>query len=244
MSSGFIQLYFNLVYNRIYDATTARLKRYSELQNTCIEKLGLRRNDRVLCVGVGTGNEIKRLIEKEPTISLVGIDYSSTALKKAAEKAARLGATVQLLQMDAFNMDLPPGSFDKLLCFHVMDFIVDQSKLTLKLMDVLRDGGSFVISYPSKTEGVSMAARLAATSESGQGTTRGVRRFLACLRLIPAGILYLPLLFRSKRRPYSREELKSMFSSIIPDKINLLEDGLYQDFIVWGEKTEVKTNAA
>ena len=52
-----MQAYFNYAYNAVYDLTTGRLNRYHWLQKRCVDKLGLHDNDRILCVGVGTGNE-------------------------------------------------------------------------------------------------------------------------------------------------------------------------------------------
>ena len=50
-----MQAYFNYAYNPVYDFTTARLSRYRKLQRTCVGKLELKDNDKVLCVGLGNG---------------------------------------------------------------------------------------------------------------------------------------------------------------------------------------------
>lgn len=82
-----MQSYFDFAYNRVYDFTTARIGCYQTLLRTCIDKLHLRDNDRVLCVGLGTGNEVIPILERNKNINIVGVDYSYTALHKAYEKA-------------------------------------------------------------------------------------------------------------------------------------------------------------
>ena len=120
-----IRAYFNLVYNPIYDFTTARLPRYHKLQQTCINKLEFNDNDTMLCVGVGTGNEIVRILEMNKKVNIVGVDYSETALQKAHAKAIMSGRQIKVINMDAQHLEFPAGTFDKILCLHVMDFVED-----------------------------------------------------------------------------------------------------------------------
>jgi len=56
------RVYFDVVYNRVYDFTTGRLNRYRRLQRMCVGKLGLKNHDKVLCVGLGTGNEVLHIL--------------------------------------------------------------------------------------------------------------------------------------------------------------------------------------
>ncbi|MDZ4246226.1 MAG: class I SAM-dependent methyltransferase, partial [Dehalococcoidia bacterium] len=96
-----LQAYFNLVYNPVYDLSTGKLHRYRKLQEASISKLDLRDGDRVLCVGLGTGNEIARILEINGNVDIIGVDYSPSALRKARKKATRLGKKIALLRMDA-----------------------------------------------------------------------------------------------------------------------------------------------
>lgn len=50
------------------------------------------------------------------------------------------------------------------------------------------------------------------------------------------GIIYLPLLFRPKRKSYSRSELEAMISQLTMGGFEIEEDTMYQDFIVYGRK--------
>ena len=125
-----IRVYFNFVYNPVYDFTTARLNRYRRLQRTCVGKLEFRDNDAVLCVGLGTGNEIFYILQMNRNVNIVGVDYSNTALQKAYKKASGLGKEIEVLTMDARRLEFAAESFDKVLCLHVMDFVEDNRDVT------------------------------------------------------------------------------------------------------------------
>ena len=55
-----MKVYFDLVYNPVYDFTTAQLALYHRLQCTCIDKFEFDDGDKELCDGVGTSNEANR----------------------------------------------------------------------------------------------------------------------------------------------------------------------------------------
>ncbi len=77
-STNLTRIYFNIAYNHVYDLTTARLNHYWLLQEKCISKLKLVDNDSILCVGLGTGNEVLHIIKNNGKVKIVGIDYSSS----------------------------------------------------------------------------------------------------------------------------------------------------------------------
>ena len=232
------RIYFNSVYNRVYDSTAARLNRYRRLQSTCIKKLKLRDADRVLCVGVGTGNEVLRILQISRNVKIVGVDYSKTALQKAYSKALARGKEIEVLIMDARRLEFAAESFDKVLCLHVMDFIDDNKEVTKEVLRVLKHGGQFVITYPSSKEGPRLGVNLLSDSirqgiDSGKPRIRGLSESLAQMLV---GIVYLPLLFRPKRKSYSRSELEAMFSKLTTGNFRIEEEPVYQDYIVYGRK--------
>jgi len=232
-----MQTYFNIAYNQVYDFTTARLNRYQELLDRCISKLEFRDNDKVLCVGIGTGNEVVHILEMNRNVNIVGVDYSNTALQKAHRKALRLGKEIDVLTMDARCLQFGARSFDKVLCLHVMDFIQENREVTCEILRVLKKGGQFVITYPSNKEGPRLGFNLLKDSVSYSiKTSNRFRSFLTIAVQIVAGTVYLPLLFRSKRRPYSRHELQTMITELRTEDFQIEEDTMYQDFIVYGRK--------
>lgn len=231
-----MQFYFNYAYNPVYDFTIGRLNRYQILQKTCIGKFKFRDNDRVLCVGVGTGNEILHILQLNMNIRITGVDYSYTALQKASEKALRLGKEIEVIIMDARHLEFATGSFDKVLCLHVMDFIKEDGESTSEILRVLKDGGQFVITFPSGKEGAKLGVNLLKDSISNIDSRN---RFKALSTLIPqmlVGTVYLPLLFRPNRKSYTRSKLETLISKLTTQFFHIEEDPVYQDFIVYGEK--------
>ena len=233
-----MQVYFDYAYNPIYDFTTGRLNRYRQLQERCVSKLDLKNNDRVLCVGVGTGNEILHILKMNINVNIVGVDFSHTALWKAQKKALQLGREIKLLPMDARHLQFPVGSFDKVLCIHLMDFVEENEQITSEILRVLKDGGQFVMTYPSRKEGPMLGINLLKEGMH-HNTNTGKDRIRCLLKFLPrmvAALVYLPLLFRPHRKSYSQNDLEAMISQVTTGLFRIEEDLVYQDFIVHGRK--------
>jgi ubiquinone/menaquinone biosynthesis C-methylase UbiE len=233
-----MKAYFNFVYNPVYDFTTARFNRYRELQESCIEKLTVKDKDLILCVGVGTGNEVVRILQANRNTQIVGIDYSETALRKAYEKALRLGIEIEVAVMDAQRLEFLGGTFDKVMCFHVMDFVEDKNAVTHEILRVLRKGGRFVITYPSRREGPKLGCNLLRDNIRNNIATEKHRILSVSRTLVQmlAGIIYVPLLFRPNQKSCSRTELEAIFTKSTTEGFQIEEDPLYQDLIVYGRK--------
>lgn len=237
-TSKLMQAYFNYAYNPVYDLTVARLNRYRKLQERCVGKLELKDNDRVLCVGLGTGNEILHILEMNRNVDIVGIDYSYAALQKACKKALALGKQIKSVVMDTRYLEFTAGSFDRVVCIHVMDFVQENEKVTHEILRVLKNGGRFVITYPSYREGIRLGLNLLSDS-FWHGINSGKHRIRALLEPLAqmlVGIVYLPFLFRPKQKPYSRSELESMITRLTTGDFQIEEDPIYQAFIVSGRK--------
>jgi len=233
-----MKAYFNFAYNPVYDFTTARFKGYRTLQERCVDKLELEDNDRVLCIGLGTGNEISHILRKNRNIDIVGIDCSHTALRKAYKKALGWGKEIDGFVMDARCLEFKTASFDKVLCIHVIDFIEEDREVISEIIRVLKDGGQFVLTYPSGKDNVKLGMDLLRDSirenvDSGKNNLSAV---LGALAQFLVGIIYLPLLFCTKKRLYAPIELEAMIKELITGAFNLEEDKLYQDFIIYGRK--------
>lgn len=237
LSEKLLRFYFNFVYNQVYDFTTAQLSRYRELQERCVRKFNLEDRDRVLCVGLGTGNEISHILKMNRNVNIVGVDYSNAALRKACKKALALGNEIECLVMDARYLEFTDGSFDKVLCVHVMDFIEENDRVTAEILRVLKDGGQFVITYPSDMEGPKLGFNLLMDNVRNNISSKGYfRAFFILAGKIITGPVYLPLILRSKKRSYSNSELETTFAGLRLKDFGIEEDAIYQDFIVYGRK--------
>jgi ubiquinone/menaquinone biosynthesis C-methylase UbiE len=233
-----MQAYFNLVYNPVYDFTTGRLSRYSKLQNLAISRLELKDGERLLCVGVGTGNEIRRILQANKNVDITGIDYSRTALERARKKALKLGKKITITLMNARKLEFTDGSFDKVFCFHVLDFVTDGWVATDEILRVLKPGGRFAITFPSDREGASMGYGLMKDVVRDH-LNSGKNCLLAVLEMsvhLIGNMVYLPLLLRQQKRTYSHFEIESGLGGRGCKNIQIEIDDVYQDFIVSGVK--------
>lgn len=238
LTTKLMRAYFSFIYNRVYDFTTAQRPLYQTLQTTCIDKFTkFNEGDRVLCAGVGTGNEIVHILRRSNKVSILGVDYSATALRKAYKKALALGMRIDVFTTDVRNLEFPTESFDKALCLHVTDFIHDDEKATAEIIRVLKHGGEFVITYPSESENSKLAITLLRDSicqniRAGS-YLKGLSKLLAQMLM---STVYLPLLLRPKKRKYSREDLRAMFVKLVTGDFYIEAYPMYQDFIVYGRK--------
>lgn len=233
-----VQIYFDLAYNPAYDITTGRLNLYRQLQSKCVAKLELTERDRVLCVGCGTGNEIFHILQVNRKVHVIGIDYSKTALHRIQKKSLSCGRKIQTILMDAQHLEFANGSFDKVLCLHLMDFVADHRQVTKEIMRVLGDGGRFVITYPSGKEGAQLGLNILkdiirSNMDSGK---HFVRALLESIIGMTMGAVYFPLILRQKTKAYTRHELEAMIAGLTNNSVQIEEEPMYHDFIVCGNK--------
>ena len=235
---GFLRLYFDKIYNPIYDRTTATLNRYHLLQAQCLAALELQSARRLLCVGLGTGSEAVEALKIAPRITVSGIDFSTAALERSRRKLERLGQKADLRLMDVAELGYTEGSFDRALCVHVLDFVPDVEAVVCGILRVLAPGGRFVLTLPSQLEGAALGAGLA--TDEFQAILRSGRTALSAIAEIASrlflGLLYLPLMLRSARRFFTRDQIQWMFSRLPVCGLAIEEEKTYQDFIVSGKK--------
>src|SRR6476620_5243426 len=108
-----------------------------------IRRMGIKRGDRVLEVGVGTGINAA-LYPRD--CSVTGVDLSSPMLETARERVARKGVrNVRLLQMDAANLNFGDDTFDIVYAPYVISVVPDPVAVTREMCRVCRPGGRIVI---------------------------------------------------------------------------------------------------
>ena len=97
-------------YDEIWDGVFAY-----ELRGEVVDWLEVLPNEKILEIGVGTGNNIKYFPND---VDLIGIDYAGEMLDIAKNKAIQLDKKVKFMQMNAKKLNFKDDSFDKVLCFY------------------------------------------------------------------------------------------------------------------------------
>ena len=235
-SRRLVRGYFNSVYNPLYDRTTARLKRYVEAQRLLSQKLQLEPGLRILCVGLGTGNELASIRAAASDLEIVGVDYSATALMRAGRKPAGEAAGTVLLLMEAQRLGFHDSSFDRVLAYHLTDFLPSPETAAQEMLRVLRPGGRFVISFPSRGESIGLGLDLIRQGFTGKAHAGSGTRVEGTGMAILAGLVYLPLLLRPRPNAISLAEIEDMLFRNGGEVSSIEHDPVYRDHIVSGTK--------
>src|SRR3990172_11467180 len=101
-----------------------------------VQLLGIKQNELVLEVGIGTGLNLPLYPR---TCRLVGIDFSRQMLKKAEEKVREYGMeNVTLKVMDASKMEFPDEHFDHVLATYVISAVPEPVRVLREIKRVCK----------------------------------------------------------------------------------------------------------
>lgn len=155
-----------------------------------IRRLSIGTGDAVLEVGVGTGINAP-LYSKGCLVT--GIDFSASMLQKAKRRVQNLGLrNIQLLQMDAANMQFPDESFDIVYAPYLISVVSDPVKVAREMRRVCRTGGRIVFlnHFLSSNPILSRVERLISplTVHVGFKADLDLSAFLAQAELVPSSI--------------------------------------------------------
>jgi phosphatidylethanolamine/phosphatidyl-N-methylethanolamine N-methyltransferase len=107
-----------------------------------IQRMNIQAGERVLEVGVGTGINLS-LYPRDCAIT--GIDFSSSMLEKARERAARKDLhSIRLLQMDAADLKFADNAFDIVYAPYLISVVPDPIQVAREMRRVCRPGGRII----------------------------------------------------------------------------------------------------
>lgn len=97
--------------------------------------------ERVLDVGAGTGEFVRRAAELWPSARFLGLDLYQPHLVRAQERAAQARAAATFAVGDAFALPVRRAAFDLVVCRHLLQAIPEPERVVAELMRVARPGG-------------------------------------------------------------------------------------------------------
>ncbi len=108
-----------------------------------VEAVGIRSGDRVLDVGVGSGNAAIEAARRGATVT--GIDLTPAQIERARLRCAAEGVQVDLRVGNAEAMDVPDAGFDVVLSVMGMIFAPNHTRAIAEMARVCRPGGTVAI---------------------------------------------------------------------------------------------------
>ncbi|MDG4798172.1 class I SAM-dependent methyltransferase [Micromonospora sp. WMMD1082] len=126
----------------LYDPLT-RLAGVGRLHEQLLDRADLRRGQRLLEIGCGTGNLLQALGRRHPDIDALGIDPDPAALRRARRKAARRRLPIRYERAYAGELPLPDDSLDRVLSAYMLHHLDDdeRTRALREVRRVLRPGG-------------------------------------------------------------------------------------------------------
>lgn len=124
----------------VYDPTVNRI--FMPGRRHAVKLLDLKRGERVLIPGVGTGADLPLL---PAGVEATGIDLSPEMLVKARLKLDRCPASVKLIEGDAQALLVEPASYDAVILNLILSVIPDGNACLRSALRALKPGGRVVI---------------------------------------------------------------------------------------------------
>ncbi|MDF2536847.1 MAG: hypothetical protein K0R18_3009 [Bacillales bacterium] len=127
------------ILSHVYDSFMG-IKVFRTARKKALSLLPLKKNDEILLVGVGTGEDLQFLPENVLT---TGIDLSNDMLKVANKKIN--GKNVNLLQMNAEDLEFSDKTFDYVILNLILSVAENPKDVMKEALRVLTDDGTILI---------------------------------------------------------------------------------------------------
>jgi len=96
---------------------------------------------RILDAGCGTGEITSRLAALVPSAEVLGVDILDGPLAIARSRHGHVGERLRFEQRSIFDLGLPDGAFDLVVCRHVLQSVPHADRVVAELVRVTRAGG-------------------------------------------------------------------------------------------------------
>jgi ubiquinone/menaquinone biosynthesis C-methylase UbiE len=129
-----------------YDNTLGKVKRHHKLLDLVVRVSGIKRDDRILDIGCGTGLLSLKFLDKTDC-TITAIDSSAQMLRIFDEKIEKcnLRKKIRCIQKPAEDMDFRPDQFDIIAATVSLHHVKFKEPVIKNIYDYLKDGGRFVI---------------------------------------------------------------------------------------------------
>jgi ubiquinone/menaquinone biosynthesis C-methylase UbiE len=120
---------------------------WEQLSSRAVDSASPMPGNSVLDVPCGTGPSVVLAARAVgPGGNVLGVDYADQMLALAQEKVTAMGlANVELQAGDMTDLEIPPGSFDVVICVLGLFFVDDMAGLVRSFWELLRPGGRLAI---------------------------------------------------------------------------------------------------
>jgi SAM-dependent methyltransferase len=115
-----------------------------------IEMGRISEGSRIVDLGCGHGRITELLIEKVPSLEIVGVDMTRPLLDHFLVKSGSNGSKIQLMCADIATLPLNDNSFDVAVSSRVFQYLPDPLLGLREAVRVLKPGGRLVISMPNR----------------------------------------------------------------------------------------------
>lgn len=122
-------------------------KSISGFLETIIPQFKIKKGQRVLDIGTGTGVLVPKLADAVgPSGYVVAVDFAEKMVEQARGKYHNL-PNVKFELQDAEDLNFPSGSFDVITCFGLFPHIENKQKALMSMGRVLKPEGTLAIAH-------------------------------------------------------------------------------------------------
>ncbi len=130
-----------------YDASILQKLLFVPSHNFILGEIGdaALRPFRLLDIGCGTGNFVRRVLKEHPVAEVWGLDFSRKMIAAGRQRIAGSESRIQFVQADSESLPLDDNKFDLVTCSNSFHHYPNQAAAVFEMYRVLRPGGRLMI---------------------------------------------------------------------------------------------------